>query len=251
MAVVPSEGGPVAVVLPVVPSAVVPITVVPVMAGPVAAGSVVTGRGFVRWVAGSPVAAGPLAADLAGLRASPARLTALGLSRATRMNPVQPSPPPVPKVTVRPRPPAPPKGVTARRGKATVPRVVTERSPSPKVSISMPAARRPALPKVTLPHVTVYRDGLCAGGVTVGECPRTRPRAPQRAQPAPVILPTPEVSLSPTPTPTPTLTPSIRSHVKRAMPPARRENPLGTLLVMVVVVTAIASTAAVAFGARR
>ncbi|MEU6711983.1 hypothetical protein ABZ897_10960 [Nonomuraea sp. NPDC046802] len=237
------------------PVAVVPITVVPVMAGPVAAGSVVTGRGFVGWVAGSPVAAGPLAADLAGPRASPARLTALGLSHArgdtTRMNPVPPSLPPVPKVTVRPRPPAPPKGVTARRGKATVPRVVTERSPSPRVSISMPHARRPALPKVTLPHVTVYRDGLCAGGVTVGECPRTRPRTPQRAQPAPVILPTPALSPSPTPTPTPTPTPSLRAHVKRAMPPARRENPLGTLLVMVVVVTAIASTAAVAFGARR
>jgi hypothetical protein len=122
------------------------------------------------------------------------------------------------------------------------------------VSIAMPDAKRHAAPKVTVPQVTVYPDGLCAGDVQLGECPRGRPRQVQRGMPplvpAEVVLP-PTPTLTPTPTPTPSPTPSSRSHVIRAEPAERRRNPLSSVLLTVVLVTAITSTTAVAFRARR
>ncbi|MET8866810.1 hypothetical protein ABZW11_28035 [Nonomuraea sp. NPDC004580] len=160
-----------------------------------------------------------------------------------------PKPRPVPKVSVRP--PAPPKRVRVGRD-VRVPRVWVQSSPRPRVSIAMPDAKRHAAPKVTVPHVTVYPDGLCAGDVQLGECPRGRPRQVQRGVPplvpAEVVLP-PTPTLTPTPTPSPT--PSARSHVIRAEPAERRRNPLSTVLLTVVLVTAITSTTAVAFRARR
>ncbi|MFG1705723.1 hypothetical protein ACFLIM_21250 [Nonomuraea sp. M3C6] len=148
-------------------------------------------------------------------------------------------PRPVPQVSVRP--PAPPKGVTVGP-RVSVPRVKTWRKPVPGVSISVPPAKRRAAPEVTLPQVTVYRDAVCTGRVVVGECPRRRPHTAPR-------LPAPRATPFRTPTPTPTVTP--RSHVKRLAAPPRRKNPMTTVLLTVVLVTAIASTTAVAFGSRR
>lgn len=73
---------------------------------------------------------------------------------------------------------------------------------------------------------------------------RARPIVPQpvRATPKPVEKP------APTPTPTPS---AARPRVKHAAQPVHRKNPLGTVLLMVVLTTVIASTAAVAFGAVR
>ncbi|MEV4568886.1 hypothetical protein AB0K12_34375 [Nonomuraea sp. NPDC049419] len=160
-----------------------------------------------------------------------------------------PKPQPVPKVSVRP--PAPPKRVRVGRD-VRVPRVWVQSSPRPRVSIAMPDAKRHAAPKVTVPQVTVYPDGLCAGDVQLGECPRGRPRQVQRGVPplvpAEVVLP-PTPTLTPTPTPSPT--PSSRSRVIRAEPAERRRNPLSSVLLTVVLVTAITSTTAVAFRARR
>ncbi|MEV5504308.1 hypothetical protein AB0M50_53785 [Nonomuraea fuscirosea] len=157
-----------------------------------------------------------------------------------------PSPRPVPKVSVRP--PAPPKGVTVGPT-VKVPRVSVRRAPRPKVSISIPNVNRRARPKITLPQVTIYPDGVCSGAVAVGECPRRRSRAEARkvVPPAPPASPVRPVRVSPPPDPTPTATPSTRSHVKRLEPPARRGNPLNTVLLTVVLVTAITSTTAVAF----
>ncbi|WP_345571269.1 hypothetical protein [Nonomuraea rosea] len=158
-------------------------------------------------------------------------------------------PDPVPAVTVRP--PAPPKGVTVGP-RVSVPKVRTWRSPVPRVSISVPPARRRAKPKVTLPHVTVYQDAVCTGRVVVGECPRKQPReaprpapraTPMRLQPAPAVVPVPLPSPDPTPT--------ARSHVKRFASPGRRKNPMTSVLLTVVLVTAITSTTAVAFRSRR
>ncbi|GAA1693813.1 hypothetical protein GCM10009733_107040 [Nonomuraea maheshkhaliensis] len=153
-----------------------------------------------------------------------------------------PSPRPVPKVSVRP--PVPPKGVTVGPT-VKVPRVSVRRAPRPKVSISIPNVNRRAAPEITLPHVTIYPDGVCSGAVEVGECPRRRSRAEARevvppAPPASLVEP---VRVPPPPTPTP----SARSHVKRLEPPARRGNPLNTVLLTVALVTAISSTTAVAF----
>ncbi|TDE30953.1 hypothetical protein E1295_40505, partial [Nonomuraea mesophila] len=92
-----------------------------------------------------------------------------------------PWPGPAPRVTVRA--PAPPKGVTARPGRVTVPKVSARHRPRPKVSISVPPRQRRASPQVALPQVTVYRDGLCTDGVRVGECPRGRARVAPRPVP--------------------------------------------------------------------
>ncbi|MEV5890448.1 hypothetical protein [Nonomuraea fuscirosea] len=157
-----------------------------------------------------------------------------------------PSPRPVPKVSVRP--PTPPKGVTVGPT-VKVPRVSVRRAPRPEVSISIPNANRRARPKITLPQVTIYPDGVCSGAVAVGECPRRRSRAEARkvVPPAPPASPVRPVRVPPPPDATPTSTPSARSHVKRLEPPARRGNPLNTVLLTVVLVTAITSTTAVAF----
>lgn len=160
-----------------------------------------------------------------------------------------PGPRRVPKVTVRP--PAPPEGVTVGP-RVKVPRVMVQRSPRPRVSISMPPGKRRAAPEVTVPQVTVYPDGVCVGGVRVGPCPRRkarlkRPEAPP-VVPVTALVPPPPI---PAPTPTPSRTPSARAHVERVEPPQRRRNPMNTVLLSVVLVTAITSTTAVAFRARR
>ncbi|KAB8194461.1 hypothetical protein FH608_014650 [Nonomuraea phyllanthi] len=156
-----------------------------------------------------------------------------------------PWPRPVPQVSVRP--PAPPKNVTVGP-RVSVPRVRTWRSPSPHVSIKVRGGKRPAKPAITLPHVTVYRGGVCTGGVQVGECPRKRPHRAHRPPPPPRA--TPVRIPTPSPTPSPKATPGSR--FQRAMAePARRKSPMATVLVMAVVVTAITSTTAVAFRSRR
>ncbi|MFC7108345.1 hypothetical protein ACFQQB_52805 [Nonomuraea rubra] len=129
--------------------------------------------------------------------------------------------------------------------------MLTRRSPDPKVSISMPRGKRRAAPEVTVPQVTVFPDGVCAGGVVLGECPRGRPQAAPRAVAPPVVPVLVQPPPSPTPIPTPTPTPSSRRHVRQAEPPERRRNPMNTVLLTVVLVTAITATTAVAFRARR
>jgi hypothetical protein len=222
--------------------------------GTVAAGA---GRGLVVPVAGS----GPGPVTVAGQGRGPMVVPVAGGGRGDSVGrdvgggrvPVRgwgsgrvPSPRPVPKVSVRP--PAPPKGVTVGPT-VKVPRVSVRRAPRPKVSISIPNVNRRARPKITLPQVTIYPDGVCSGAVAVGECPRRRSRAEARkvVPPAPPASPVRPVRVSPPPDPTPTATPSTRSHVKRLEPPARRGNPLNTVLLTVVLVTAITSTTAVAF----
>ncbi|MEU8395052.1 hypothetical protein AB0C28_07685 [Nonomuraea sp. NPDC048892] len=219
-----------------------PATTTAVYAGQ---GSMVA-AGWARGVAAVPVAAaglgrGPAATVLPGVvpLAGPGRVPVRGWGGGR-----VPSPRPVPKVSVRP--PVPPKGVTVGPT-VKVPRVSVRRAPRPKVSISIPNVNRRAAPEITLPHVTIYPDGVCSGAVEVGECPRRRSRAEARkvvppAPPASLVEP---VRVPPPPTPTPT--PSARSHVKRLEPPARRDNPLNTVLLTVALVTVISSTTAVAF----
>ncbi|MFC5829842.1 hypothetical protein [Nonomuraea insulae] len=69
--------------------------------------------------------------------------------------------------------------------------------------------------------------------------------------PVTALVSPPPPSPTPAPTPTPSRTPSARAHVERAEPPQRRRNPMNTVLVSVVLVTAITSTTAVAFRSRR
>ncbi|RVX40507.1 hypothetical protein EDD27_2918 [Nonomuraea polychroma] len=152
----------------------------------------------------------------------------------------------IPEVSVRS--PAPPRKVSMD---GSVPGVKVWRSPVPGVSIDgrRPGKRRP-VPKVAVPGMTIYPGAVCGERVRVGECPRDRPRAAPRAEPrrmTAVRVPSP--SPSPTSTPTPTATSRVR--VKQVLPPPRRTNPLGNVLVMVVLVSVIASTTAVAFGTRR
>ncbi|HEX4818366.1 MAG TPA: hypothetical protein VFV66_36980 [Nonomuraea sp.] len=165
----------------------------------------------------------------------------------------------VPTVSVRS--PAPPRNVSTD---GSVPGVSVWRSPVPGVSIKgRPGKRRP-VPEVTVPGMTIYPGAVCGGRVTVGECPRERPRPrptleprpkPRRAQPArlptltPAPVPVPARTPPPTPAPTPKATPPARA--EQEAPPTRRKNPLGTVLMMVVLVTTIAFTTAVAFRARR
>ncbi|MET7333200.1 hypothetical protein [Nonomuraea sp. NPDC005650] len=157
-------------------------------------------------------------------------------------------PRPVPHVTVRP--PTPPKGVTVGPT-VSVPRVRTRRSPRPKVSISVPPRKGPGPPAIVLPHVTVYRDGVCTGEVHVGQCPRrkavrVRPPAPWTP---PVRVPAPEKK--PKKTPEPKAAVPMSRYQRAVAAPARRKSPIGTVLVMTVLVSAITSTTAVAFRSRR
>ncbi|TMR89260.1 hypothetical protein [Nonomuraea basaltis] len=177
-------------------------------------------------------AAGPAAAD---------REPRPGLPQAS----VVPKAFAVPKPSVRP--PAAPRKVSVD---GSVPGVSVWRLPVPGVSISVRQGKRRPVPKVTVPGMTIYQGSVCGDRVQVGECPRRRPREIPRPVPGravPVRVPAP--TLTPTPTPTSKVTPPIRA--EQAAPPVRRKNPLATVLVMVVLVSAIASTTAVAFGSRR
>lgn len=150
---------------------------------------------------------------------------------------------PVPEVSVRP--PAAPRKVSVD---GSVPGVSVWRSPVPGVSIAGRPGKRRLVPKVTVPGMTIFQESVCGDRVQVGECPRGRPRPalrPELLRAAPAHVPAP----SPTPAPAPRATPPVRA--KEAVRPPRRPNPLGTVLVMVVLVTTIASTTAIAFGSRR
>ncbi|MGP3959704.1 hypothetical protein ACTWPT_27205 [Nonomuraea sp. 3N208] len=153
----------------------------------------------------------------------------------------------IPEVSVRP--PMPPRKVSSD---GSVPGVKVWRSPVPGVSIAgrRPGKRRP-VPKVAVPGMTIYQDAVCGKRVQVGECPWDRPRATPRPAPRRVTsMRAPSPSPTPTPTPTPT-TATSRARIKQVVLPPRRTDPLGTVLVMVVLVSVIASTTAVAFGTRR
>ncbi|MGI5291305.1 hypothetical protein ACQEVF_49470 [Nonomuraea polychroma] len=152
----------------------------------------------------------------------------------------------IPEASVRP--PAPPRKISMD---GSVPGVKVWRSPVPGVSIAgrRPGKRRP-VPKVAVPGMTIYPGAVCGERVRVGECPRPRaaPRPDPRRMTA-VRVPSPSPTATATPPPTPTATSRVR--VKQVLPPPRRTNPLGNVLVMVVLVSVIASTTAVAFGTRR
>ncbi|MGN9841941.1 hypothetical protein ACTMTI_27820 [Nonomuraea sp. H19] len=183
-----------------------------------------------------------------GVRRAPLMLAA-ALVALSAAGPAAADPEPPSELTVGPpsvRPPVPPRKVPVDRG-GSVPGVKVWRSPDPGVSISArPTGKRRPAPKVAVPGMTIYEGAVCGERVQIGQCPRGVPHlAPRRAAPVPAPAPTP----SPTPTPTPTVT--SRVHSKPVAPAPRRAHPLKTLLVMVVLVTAIAGTTAVAFGARR
>jgi hypothetical protein len=137
-----------------------------------------------------------------------------------------------------------PRGIpaTGRRG---VPGVSVRPAPRPRK-----AAPRPA---VSVPGVSVYDDAVCVdvprSSVHVGRCrgssgpPPPATRRPLIAVPAPAAR-----SREPTPTPSATVV-RARAILPAGLPP--RESPLGTVLLMVVLTTVIASTTAVAFGAIR
>ncbi|MEV0389264.1 hypothetical protein [Nonomuraea sp. NPDC050643] len=189
-----------------------------------------------------------------GVRRAPLLLAA-ALLAAMAAGPAaaEPDPWPVPRISVRP--PEPPKGVTVGP-RVRVPRVSVQSSPVPRVSIAMPKRKRRATPKVTVPHVTVYPDGVCTGEVQVGECPRRAPRTVHRAVPpaGPVLVPAPAPAPAPSPEPTPeepTPKATVRGQAKRLEPRPRRRNPMTSVALTVVLVTAITSTTAVAFKARR
>ncbi|MEV4110209.1 hypothetical protein [Nonomuraea sp. NPDC049695] len=183
-----------------------------------------------------------------GLRRAPL-LLAVALAAVAVAGPAAadrgPWPHPVPRVSVRP--PAPPKGVTVGPT-VSVPRVRTWRKPVPGVSISMPPGRR-AVPKVTVPGVTIYLGGVCTGRVQVGECPRKVPHQVPHQVRRPVPWTTPV--RAPTPVPTPKVTPRAPLRRQVAASPSRRRSPISTVLVMTVLVSAITSTTAVAFRSRR
>ncbi|WP_220448298.1 hypothetical protein, partial [Nonomuraea diastatica] len=86
--------------------------------------------------------------------------------------------------------------------------------------------------------------------VRVGQCPRGRARVAPR--PVPRARPVRVPSLTPAPSPSPTRSASGWAGARRPLPPpGRRDNPLGGVLLTVVLVTAITSTTAVAFRSRR
>ncbi|HUR08512.1 MAG TPA: hypothetical protein VM347_38650 [Nonomuraea sp.] len=125
--------------------------------------------------------------------------------------PPQAIPNPQPRVTLNPQPVATPKATPRVRV------VITPRPAKPKPT-HRPTPNRVRMPSIVPP--------------------------PVHAKPTP--KPKPEPTIKPTPKPTVTY---VRA--RRAEPPRPRKNPLGTVLLMVVLTTAIASTTAVAFAAVR
>ncbi|MGW4407637.1 hypothetical protein ACWEJ6_26685 [Nonomuraea sp. NPDC004702] len=155
--------------------------------------------------------------------------------------------------------------------------------PEPRVSVSTRPGGRAPRTGAPVPRVSIGPGSVCvygpSGSVEVGDChvrPSPPPSPPPRSSPRPTPRPTPPstpphtprpvhhpkprpVRVAPpvrvpvqevTPTPKPTPTVAMHKRVKQFQAPPRRKNPLGTVLVMVVLVTAIASTTAVAFRAR-
>ncbi|MEU8319056.1 hypothetical protein AB0C33_11855 [Nonomuraea sp. NPDC048881] len=156
-------------------------------------------------------------------------------------------------------------------------------APEPHASVSTRPGGRAPRTGAPVPRVSIGPGSVCvygpSGSVEVGDChvrPSPPPPPPPRSSPRPTPRPTPPstpphtprpvhhptprpVRVAPpvrvpvqevTPTPKPTPTVAMHKRVKQLQAPPRRKNPLGTVLVMVVLVTAIASTTAVAFRAR-
>src|SRR5690606_15367796 len=146
----------------------------------------------------------------------------------------------------------------AKPGKVRVvkPRVVKPRVSKPKPSMGegrVPGRPRPR-PSASVPDVRVYEDAVCvdtpSSYIHIGRCRVTGPRPRAQGTPAPERARELQAAEA-TPTPTPAKaepTPKARIVAERQAPP-ERPNPLGTVLLMVVLTTAIASTTAVAFGA--
>ncbi|YCK38836.1 hypothetical protein ACNF49_33770 [Actinomadura sp. ATCC 39365] len=156
--------------------------------------------------------------------------------------------------------------------------------PEPRASVSMRPGGRAPRTGVPVPRVSIGPDSVCvygpSGSVEVGDChvrpspppPPPPPRSSPRPTPRPTLTPAPPHTRRPVHRPTPrpvrvappvrvpvqevrptlkpTPTVAVRKRVKQVQAPPRRKNPLGTVLVMVVLVTAIASTTAVAFRVR-
>lgn len=129
----------------------------------------------------------------------------------------------------------PPTGVKPPTVVIVKPRPVATPKATPRVRVVI--TPRPAKPKPTQwPAHQPIRNPV--------RVPHVAPQ-PVRVKPA-----------KPTPKPTPTIKPTPKPPVAyvrayRAPPPRPRKNPLGTVLLMVVLTTAIASTTAVAFAAVR
>ncbi|MFI6179536.1 hypothetical protein ACIA8R_28625 [Nonomuraea sp. NPDC051191] len=165
----------------------------------------------------------------------------------------------------------------------SVPGVRIGDGPRPRGAASTRSGGPAPTTGVSVPHVSIGPDSVCVygpgGGVEVGDChvrpspppppspkpppppspsppprssrpvPPSTPRPVPRHTPRPVrMVPVPSPKVTPTPTPTPRVAARRRIAQIRAVP--RRKNPLGTVLIMVVLVTAIASTTAVAFRVR-
>ncbi|MEU1393767.1 MULTISPECIES: hypothetical protein [unclassified Nonomuraea] len=215
-------------------------------------------------------AAGPAAADLqspvSGMRVRPAQV-------------------PSPGITIHGRPVS-----DGRSGPVVwVPGAQIWDAPEPQASVSTRPGGRAPRTGVPAPRVSIGPDSVCvygpSGSVEVGDChvrpspppsppppppppprssprptPRPTPPPPPPHTPRPVHHPTPRpVRVAPPvrvpvqevrPTPKPTPAVMVRKRIKQVQAPPRRKNPLGTVLVMVVLVTAIASTTAVAFRVR-
>ncbi|MFI7419927.1 hypothetical protein [Nonomuraea sp. NPDC049684] len=156
----------------------------------------------------------------------------------------------------------------------------------PRGSVSERPGGRVPRTGAPVPRVSIGPGSVCvygpSGSVEVGDChvrpspPPPPPPPPPRSSPRPTPRPTPPSTPPRTPrpvhhptprpvhvappvrvpvqevTPTPKPTPKVAVHrrVRQVQASPRRKNPLGTVLVMVVLVTAIASTTAVAFRAR-
>ncbi|WP_143021989.1 hypothetical protein [Nonomuraea maritima] len=192
---------------------------------------------------GVPAAAAQNPPPMPGTGGWNGRMPDSGRAAWPRGVPRGPARPVMPSVRAPVRP-APPKRVTVGPT-VKVPKVSVRRTPGPRVSIAVPGGNRRADPAVTVPHVTIYPGGVCAekarSEVQIGECPRGRRR---------VAVPLVGPVQPPTVTPTPKKTPVAHDRLVLPAQQKRRPNPLGTVLLTVVVVTAISSTTAVAFRAR-
>ncbi|MGW2222820.1 hypothetical protein ACWCSD_48170 [Nonomuraea sp. NPDC001684] len=162
----------------------------------------------------------------------------------------------------------------------SVPGAQIRDDPEPRASVSTRPGGRAPRTGAPVPRVSIGPGSVCvygpSGSVEVGDCHVRPSPPPPRSSPRPTPRPTPPSTPPHTPrpvhhpaprpvrvappvrvpvqevAPTSKPTPAVAMHkrVKQFQAPPRRKNPLGTVLVMVVLVTAIASTTAVAFRAR-